>query len=138
MSLYYQIYALTFIHSFIYTNLNKFLPKTELSKMFYRVDKRWLYDLYGWETNWEQNFLKMLTSPHVIASILRMCFETLMIRPEHFLKSSKIIKSIPFAVTFVELWQKHCNILFEGTQALDWNIFRTDSCALYFLFSSSA
>ena len=137
MSLYYQICALTF-HSFIYTNLNKFLPKPELSKMFYRVDKRWLYDLYGWETNWEQNFLKMLTLPHVIASILRKCSETLMIRPEHFLKSSKIIKSIPFAATIVELWQKHCNILFEGTQALDLNIFRTDSCALYVLFSSSA
>ena len=92
----------------------------------------------GWETNWEQNFLKMLTSPHVIASILRKCSETLMIRSEHFLKSSKIIKSIPFAATFVELWQKHWNILFEGTQALDSNIFRTDSCALYVLFSSSA
>ena len=135
MSLYYQICALTF-HSFIHTNLNKFLPKTELSKMFYRVDKRWLYDLYGWETNWEQNFLKMLTSPHVIASILRKCSETLMIRPEHFLKSSKIIKSIPFAAKF--FLQKHCNILFEGTQALDLNIFRTDSCVLYVLFSSSA
>ena len=137
MSLYYQICALT-LHSFSHTNLNKFLPKTELSKMFYRVDKRWLYDLYEWETNWEQNFLKMLTSPHVIASILRKCSETLMIRPEHFLKSSKIIKSIPFAATSVELWQKHCNVLFEGTQALVLNIFRTDSCVLYVLFSSSA